>query len=250
MSRLLVILCVAVYLTLQCSSTPLSRFKRNEENDVQTLPEYSDGGPVDSCEIPVADVCNNTVNYSVPSSVAKIANVINALIGNIYEQALENTNYGEECAMALRDIHCAQNFPSCSEDEQTVTLSPAVDCAATLLVCPQNVRKDIMDSGLCDLETTTTPLADCKPVIDYNYDFQHCQEKPGWYVTDWMHELMKHADKQLVVRLSPGGIAASYGSDCNQPTADYQCQFMGRCWQNERVEIINTVQSCDPLLDW
>ena len=238
----------AVLLSL-CSGASLPwRGRREASTDVgiEVPVNHLDAGPVDSCEIPAANFCSS-VDYSVPSGVASIAHIIEAEIRGIYDT---NLQHGEQCAEALKQIHCAQKFPRCSEDLETVTLT-SLNCAEMVSsVCPSQIVDSINAERVCELNGTA-PLAGCKPITEFDYEFQHCPMDSDLYVTEWLHELMKFADNQLSVRLTTGALGDDAYEACRADYARYFCQFSGRCWnEGRRIEIANTYELCERVVTW
>lgn len=227
---------------LLCNSLPLQsqRGARQAQNVIGIVQENPfDAGPVDSCEIPETRFCTN-VNYPVPASVARMVNITEESIRDIYGE-------GGPCAEALREIHCSQQFPRCSEPEHTVTLDSS-NCAEMLSVCPESIQ----NSGLCSLTSGSTALGNCRPVTDYDYQFQWCPTNAEWHVTEWMVELIKHVDAQLSIRFGEESTSALKGyPQCLEDYSRFVCQEVGRCTADgDRIEVINTIEFCDSVLSW
>ena len=243
MAKLAFILCGSLQLAFLCSAVPLER--RTMQTPMQ-LPAQFDAGPVNSCEIPATNFCS--VGYSVPTSVASLTLVIEEEIRKQYERDKGN---GLECAQGLRTIRCAQRFPRCSADSSQVTLS-SLNCTERVSLCPENIRTMLQAEGFCTLGSTSL-MGNCKPVTEYGYQFRHCPmgSSDNWYVTRWMHDVMVHADVQLVARFN-GTALSSISTECKRKYATYFCQFMGRCTSHvePRVEVVNTYEQCEDMINW
>ena len=228
----------SLQLAVLCSAVPLER------RTAMQLPARFDAGLVNSCEIPAANFCS--VDYSVPTSVARLTLVIEEEIRNQYEEDKER---GLECAQALRDIRCAQRFPRCSADNTQVTLS-SLNCTERISLCPSEIRTMLQAEGFCTLNGTSV-IGECRPVTEYGYQFQHCPigSSDSWYVTRWMHDVMVHTDVQLAAQFD--GILGN-NPECRRRYATYFCQFMGRCTSHEepRVEVVNTYETCEEVINW
>ena len=242
MAKLAFILCGSLQLAFLCNAVPLER--RTVQTPMQ-LPARFDAGPVNSCEIPATNFCS--VDYSVPTSVASLTLVIEEEIRNQYEGDIGN---GMECAHALRTIRCAQRFPRCSADSSQVTLS-SLNCTERVSVCRKNIRTMLQAEGFCTLGSTSL-MGDCKPVTEYGYQFRQCPmgSSDNWHVTRWMHDVMVHADVQLAAQFN--GTLRSTNSECKRKYATYFCQFMGRCTSHvePRVEVVNTYEQCEDMINW
>ena len=240
MAKLLAfILCGLLQLFLLCNAVPLER------RTAMQLPARFDAGLVNSCEIPAANFC--LVNYSVPTSVARLTLVIEEEIRNRYE---EDEDKGLECAQGLRAIRCAQRFPRCSADSTQVTLS-SLNCTERISLCPGYIRMMLQAEGFCTLGGTSL-MGGCRPLIEYGYQFRHCpMSSDSWYVTRWMHDVMRHADVQLAGQFN-GTALGNTNSECRRRYATYFCQFMGRCTSDEepRVEVVNTYEMCEEVINW
>ena len=241
-ANLAFILCGSLQLAVLCSAVPLDR--RTEEVAMQ-LPARFDAGPVNSCEIPATNFCS--VDYSVPTSVARLTLVIEEEIRNIYERDRAN---GLECAQALRDIRCAQRFPRCSADNTQVTVS-SLNCTKMISVCPRAIQMMLQAEGFCTLNSTSV-IGECKAVTEYGYQFRHCPmgSSNNWHVTRWMHDIMVHADVQLAAQFN--GTLGNADPECRRMYATYLCQFMGRCTSHlaPRVEVVNTYEMCEDVINW
>ena len=243
-AKLAFILCGSLQLAVLCSAFPLER--RTVEAAMQP-PARFDAGPVNSCEIPATNFCS--VDYSVPTSVARsLTLVIEEEIRNHYEWDKAN---GLECAQALRDIRCAQRFPRCSADNTQVTVS-SLNCTKMISVCPENIRTMLLGEGFCTLSSTSV-IGECKSVTEYGYEFRQCPmgSSDSWYVTRWMHDIMVHADVQLAARFN-GTALSNINTECRRKYATYLCQFMGRCTSHvePRVEVVNTYNMCEEVINW
>ena len=233
-------LCGLLQLVLLCSAISLGK------RTAMQLPARFNAGPVNSCEIPAANFCS--VDYSVPTSVARLTLVIEEEIRNQYEG--DRDNNGLECAQALRDIRCAQRFPRCSADSTQVILS-SLNCTERISLCPNNTRMMLQAEGFCTLGNTS-PIGGCRPLTEYGYQFRHCPmgSSDSWCVTGWMYDIMVHADVQLVGQFN--GTLGNSNPECRRRYATYYCQFMGRCTSDEesRVEVVNTYEMCEEVINW
>ena len=240
----------------QSSASPLVRVRKNlqgssdpnEEPTLQIDPMNPyDMGPVDSCEMPASDgFCG--LNYAIPSSVAKIAHIIEGEIEVVVNNTVDN--YDEICAAAIGDLHCGQRFPRCSEDQQSVVFSLSKeDCLERLTSnCPTDLANAI--SHLCLSIDTTAPIGNCRPATEYseaeNYQFAHCPVDSNMEITEWQYELLKIEDARL-----NGTSDYLRTPACGQLYKKYICQYVGRCWnEGQRVQIVNTIQDCEAFVNW
>ena len=209
------------------------------------IPPRFDAGPVNSCEIPATNFCLG-VDYRVPSSVARLAPIIEEEIRGQYEMTREDM----DCATAVRDIQCAQRFPRCSDDgaELQVTLS-SLNCNERLSVCSSDVRSLLDEQGFCMLGGTSR-IDECRPVTEYGHQFQSCPNSMNWRVTKWMYDVVNHTDIQVTEQLQ--GALGGVDFQCRQKYAHFACQFIGRCTLEEvpRVELVNTYEQCEDVVNW
>ena len=242
--RVAFILCSSLLqFILLCSAVPLQKRTVGPGETVMQIPPRFDAGPVSSCEIPATNFCSG-IDYPVPSSVARLAPIIEEEIRGQYE--------GEgpsDCAAAVRSIRCAQRFPRCSENGPPITLT-SLNCTERIMACPSDIRSHLEAEGFCTLGGTSHTV-ECRPMTEYlDHDFQSCSTSADWRVTRWMYDFMVHADKQVTHGL--GGALGSVDLQCQQKYADFVCRFNGRCTSEAepRVEIVNTYELCEEVLNW
>jgi len=179
---------------LLCSAVPLQNRTVGPGETRMQIPPRFDAGPVNSCEIPATNFCSG-IDYPVPSSVARLAPVIEEEIRGQYEQY--KVGNLADCGAAVQSIRCAQRFPRCSENGSQITLT-SLNCAERILYCPSSIRLQLEAEEFCTLGGTSNITVECRPMTDYNsYDFQSCSTSADWRVTRWMYDIMVHADKQV-----------------------------------------------------
>jgi len=244
--RVAFILCSSLLqFILLCSAVPLQKRTVGPGETVMQIPPRFDAGLVNSCEIPATNFCLG-IDYPVPSSVARLAPIIEEEIRGQYEG-------GElsDCAAAVRSIRCAQRFPRCSENGPKITLT-SLNCTERIMACSSDIRSQLEAEGFCTLGGTSNSV-ECRPMTDYDgHNFQSCSTSADWRMTRWMYDVMVHADKQVTHGLRPGGVLGSVDQQCQQKYADFVCQFNGRCTSESapRVEIVNTYELCEEVLNW
>ena len=251
MSTVLLTLCLAA-LVLRSSGSPLARIRRDLESgepsedptvQVEPMNPY-DAGPVDSCETPQGDAyC--ALNYPIPSSLAKIAHIIEGEIAVTVEKT--TLMYDATCAAAVGDLFCTQRFPRCSEDGQGVVFSLSEQHCVDRITsdCPEDGR--IIFLTLCYSLNRTAPIGSCRPVTEYsnaeNYQFEHCPVDSDTQVTEWQYELLKLEDARVDSNLLI--------PTCDQLYKKYVCQYVGRCWdEGRRIQVVNTVEDCEAFVSW
>jgi len=244
--RVALLLCSSLLqFILLCSAVPLQKRTVGPGETVMQIPPRFDAGLVKSCAIPATNFCSG-IDYPVPSSVARLAPIIEEEIRGQYEQY----RGGElsDCAAAVRSIRCAQRFPRCSENGTKVNLT-SLNCNERIMACPNNTRLLLVAEGFCTLGDTSH-TGECRPMTGYGYDFQSCSASADWRVTSWMHDIMVHTDKQVTQGLR--GALGTVDLQCQQKYADFVCRFSGRCTSETvpRVEIVNTYELCEEVLNW
>jgi len=231
---------------LLCSAVPLQKRTVGPRETRMQIPPRFDAGPVNSCEIPATNFCSG-IDYPVPSSVARLAPIIEEEVRGQYEQY--KVGNLADCGAAVQIIRCAQRFPRCSENSSQITLT-SLNCAERILACPSFIRLQLEAEEFCTLGGTSNITVECRPMTNYSYDFRSCSTSADWRVTRWMYDIMVHADKQVTQGLR--GALGSVDSQCQQKYADFVCRFNGRCTSEEapRVEIVNTYELCEEVLNW
>ena len=212
--------------------------------------EDNDAGPVGSCELPANSSSVCALDYIIPSSLARIAHIIEWEVEGTYQRTVEI--YNAECGAEVRDIHCRLRFPRCSDDRETVifTLSEA-NCVDRLTSeCPTVARDSFIESGLCAVNNRTVPIGDCRPLTEYSdtgvYQLQHCSTDADIRVTEWQYELLKNEDNKL----SGSSLMALY-PPCATPYSKYLCQYVGRCSNDsQNILLRNTQEDCEDFVDW
>jgi len=247
--RVAFILCSSLLqFILLCSAVPLQKRTVGPGETGMQIPPRFDAGPVDSCEIPPTNFCSG-IDYPVPSSVARLAPIIEEEIRGQYEQY----QGGElsKCAAAVGGIRCAQRLPRCCENGTHTNLTSLNGTERILDECPSNTHSEVVAEGFCTLGDTSHTV-ECRPMTGFGYEFQSCSASDDWRVTSWMHDIMVHADKQVTHGLRPGGALGSVDLQCQQKYADFVCRFNGRCTSEAapRVEIVNTYELCEEVLNW
>ena len=214
-----------------------------------------DGGAVDSCRLPAAELSVCGIDYLVPASLAEMAPAIEKEIeGLLADQALYRS---EECKEAAQEVMCAQRFPECREraDGETEVQLTSLDCEQRLGErCSFSVLQVLLQRGFCALANATRPASGCRSLADMEAELtephlQHCRQDMQREVTPWMYDLLLFHDKRFGVFAEELQRAAS--ETCYQRQAQFTCQLLGRCSEDgERVEILNTFESCEDFITW
>ena len=212
-----------------------------------------DGGEVGSCQVPEVTECLGVVDYPVPTSIAKLANITETSIRNEIENlGLDNEPQEEECRNAYREVLCTLRFPRClqlqegTEDRYLEVQLNNQDCSVLRSACPGKVGPAL--EGVCNsLSQTTVPSTGCRPVSELvgDFTFDYCNlDTENTLVTDWMFELIKFADQRS------GGILYD-DVHCGENLANFMCNFYGKCVENQsRIEFNNTQEHCNEVQSW
>lgn len=214
----------------------------------------SDAGPVGSCVLPTAPVCG--INYLVPESVAVIAPAIEKDIAASFDDDFE-LRYGPSCREAAETIVCAQRFPRCEVEEDSVQVTlTSLDCENMLVEnCGNDAGKF---THLCALQNSTQNATECKSLAEHvagapvgDYELQNCTENQQWRMTAWMFEQLKYYDSILAEKTLPE--IKTLFPNCVKHQLNFTCQLVGRCSEHEdgeRVELINTYEICQNFINW
>ena len=220
-----------------------------------------DGGEINSCvrlnPENVSTYC--TIDYDVPAYVAAIAPILLSEIRG----ALSNAR-SDSCSTTLREILCSQKFPRCrlqeSGDvhiEQTYTQS----CNQRLQTdCSTERYNGLQQQHVCGFPNVTArdtdqlPASPCQPVAEYEFNLQLCHtviDADKTMVTPWMFELMKQKDAVVHSELRDNLDGLLIDRTCQRKWAAYYCQSVGRCNSDgTRIELVNTMEDCEMLLQW
>lgn len=203
-----------------------------------------DGGALGSCEIPTTKTCS--VDYPVPTSIARLATII--------EQSIikEVRELDGQCRDAYQAALCNLRFPRCKQQLQgglyeEVELNRQ-NCSILSDVCPVHIS-NVLVTFCNNLPQVTLPAMECSPVSELaentSKEFRFCDvENMGFSVTGWMFEYIKYLDGQFAGILYMNGI-------CGRDLATFTCNFGGRCTENlERIEYINTHETCNERVNW
>lgn len=247
--KMCAIFILILYAMPDTTATPLR--SRRDFQSVDTHSEEdltSDAGPVDSCVVPTAPVCG--INYLVPESVALIAGAIEKDIEATYGYGFELL-YGSNCRDTAEAIVCAQRFPRCEVQGDTVQV------ALTSLDCEKMLAEDCGAGKLtylCAVQNSTQNATGCKPLAEHiadapvgDYELQNCTENQQWQMTAWMFELLKYYDSILAETLPE---LKKVFPTCVKHQLNFTCQLVGRCSEGERVELINTYEICQNFINW
>lgn len=202
-----------------------------------------DGGALGSCEIPTTTICS--VDYPVPTSIARLANIIERSI------SIEASYLLSPCNDTYQTVLCNIRFPRCKQQLQG-SLYQQVDlnrqnCSVLNDVCPNQQASVLV--GFCNnLVSATRPINECKPVselVSNTSSFRFCDvENMAFSITGWMFEYMKFLEGQF------SGLLYN-DLECGQDLATFMCNFGGRCTENgERIEYINTHEICNDRINW
>ena len=213
---------------------------------ITALQNPFDGGEVGSCQVPAVTECQGLVDYPVPTSIAKLANIIETSIRN------ELVDRDEGCANAYREVLCTLRFPRClqlqegTEDRYLEVQLNNQDCSVLRSACPGKVGP-ALEAACNSLSQTTVPSTGCRPVSELvgDFTFDYCNlDTENTLVTDWMFELIKFADQRS------GGILYK-DVHCGENLATFMCNFHGKCVENQsRIEFINTQEHCNEVQSW
>lgn len=252
-------MCV-IFILLYCAiheATSTSLGLRRDFQSVGTHSEEeltSDAGPVDSCVVPTAPVCG--IDYLVPKSVALMAAAIEKDIEATYGYTFY-LRYGSSCRDTAEAIVCAQRFPRCEVQGDTVQVAlTSLDCENMLVENCGSVIAGKLTS-LCALQNSTQNATGCKPLAEHvadapvnDYELQNCTENQQWQMTAWMFELLKYHDSILAETLPD---LKKVFPNCVKHQLNFTCQLVGRCSlheDGERVELINTYEICQNFINW
>ena len=215
-------------------------------------PPGNDAGPVDSCVQPQSSsVC--TLDYEMPQSLAVISAAIELEIEEI--SADEGLYRSGECAATARAIMCAQRFPRCEKqgDGEVQVLLTSLNCEEMVREnCGTDVANVLLDrDDFCDLHNSSLVAAECKSLTEHENAtvqedrLQYCTQDMQRKVTGWMYELMRYYDTRF------GMIAEEIDKVCYEQQANFTCQLLGQCSEDgQRVEILNTYESCEKFINW
>lgn len=188
--------------------------------------------------------CSEYVTYEVPSSIAWLANIIEAEIRN----KVEGPDLGadvEMCRETLKETYCRKRFPSCSSENNLVTFGRSENCVARMQMNCVDLAGSIIKAGLCNI--TQAPLHDgsCRALSDHS-DLQHCNQlETDLHISNWMHRYVQLTDLEL--QQSAQILGAQ--EQCWELYTTFTCSFLGHC-AGERVLLTNTLEMCQSILDW
>ncbi len=211
---------------------------------VDPNPNPFDGGPINSCTAPSfspGSICRDLVNYEVPSSVARLVNIVEDHINNHLEDGVS-----DECREAYRNTLCLQRFPRCEGNgtillgEQSRTMSVSSECNTFIQSRTRN-------------EEIRLPLDDtCRTIGEQTFEvsLNRCAVSAGQLMTPWMLEYIQTVDHTVrnenSVLYDP-----QHSSGCAEPLAFHLCNFIGKCSSDGvRVEYINSYESCSRTINW
>ena len=251
MARIMRLLALfALSFLLRVAQASPARSKRLQDESIQQVVDPFDGGALNSC-VPAPTIANcPNIQHSIPASVAKNVEILNAQIQSVYDNffGMSHLDNASVCAATLRDIHCLQKFPMCNSDDQTVVLSSGENCKKRVTDSCQINAEFLINEGLCELNGTFS-TSQCVSIADYG--FERCPaEAVAHEVTRWMLEVMLHEDKKLEYQLSqPNGLGDAQFNACRDNYASFLCNMPGHC-EDGRIRIVNTVQSCAEVVNW
>lgn len=211
----------------------------------------SDAGPVGSCVLPTAPVCG--IDYLVPESVAVIAPAIEKDIAASYDNLFELRYGSASCRETAETIVCAQRFPRCEVEGDSVQVTlTSLDCE-NMLVENCGIYAGKL-TYLCALQNSTHNATECKSlaehVADAPVELQNCTVDQQWRMTAWMFEQLKYYDSILAETLPD---LKRVFPNCVKHQMNFTCQLVGRCSEHEdgeRVELINTYEICQNFINW
>ena len=207
-----------------------------------------DGGAVESCEIPTTELCTG-IDYTVPTSIARLA----AIIEDEIRSKLSDLGRSNSCRPVVEELMCSMRFPRCQRREGSQEMEVVINhqnCSRVLSVCSAEIAEHV--HGMCTgLTQTTVSVGGCRPISNHtlpeNFNFEQCSLGETTLVTEWMLEYLKYAEQHTTRSF----LYTSSQSVCGQKLASYQCQFLGRCTPDgQRVEFINTHESCNDAVNW
>ena len=205
-----------------------------------------DGGAVDSCKRPsfLADsICGQVVDYEVPSSIARLVQILEGLIVSNAEDLLSPS---DGCKDAYQKILCIQRFPQCKSNG-TVLLGKQ---NATLFSQLREECADEVVRRVGDQEVSVQRANTCRPVEDLvgsDFSFARCHIDLTNPMTLWMVEYLKLVDRTIS---NEQGIVYT-SSGCGAMFSSYICDYIGRCSEDGvNVEYINTYEKCTTVISW
>ena len=228
------------------------------QHRVLTAENQYDLGVLNTCATPRLSACSKYVDYQVPGVLAdqRIVTIKEATIMAIYnvtKAELQSGYNSTKCAEALLELECHNQFPRCVDDSEGVHKVSFSDrsCQKLMAQCAPSLASRFATEGYCSLNTTV-PLEQCKRTSDYS-GYQFCNTVTGWsdwYITDWMHLYLQKIEQQIAAfKMSVYG--ESRYSRCVQRYIEFQCQSVGRCWdQGRRAELIPSHSDCDNVVNW
>ena len=214
----------------------------------------SDAGLVDSCVfLQESPTCG--VDYSVPGGLALIAAAIEKDISEFTNGSSRYRTRG--CMDAAKEVACAQRFPRCEVDEDgdVVVHLTSEGCEERLRQsCTDAIVTALLDDGHCALQTSTREAAGCRSTAEHAAEaetgsrvLQYCTQ--DLQVTPWMYELLLYYD--AVFGAIAEGLEAQYDATCFHRQANFTCQMLGQCTEDgQRVELINTYETCESFITW
>lgn len=207
-----------------------------------------DGGLLGSCEVPNTTLCSSVVNYAVPTSIARLAGIIEQ---RIRSEANPLQEVSESCRIAYETVLCNIHFPRCQQlQEGSSSLYLQVElnrqnCSAVYDACPVSIADTL--AGTCNyLPHATVNATACRPVLQMSgsSEFEYCNVEGSSLVTEWMFAYMKYLDQLFVGVLYDN-------PTCGVNLATFMCTWRGQCSANEeRIELINTHETCNQYVEW
>lgn len=215
----------------------------------EIIKEHSfDLGPLSCCRRPKnSEVCPDISDYipcTVVSEMDSREDRISSRLGNYGDFISPN------CSDNLRDVLCEQSFPSCviNDDGSHEVQQPAREtCEEKMDACPADLKSTPVIKDICSLyepESTNYSVGNCSAS---NIALTHCTV--DWYLPEWSRQYLQQIDNELDNMRETE--LSSLMPACWKRVVDFRCKSVGRCWaQGDRLEHINSADTCISLLSW
>jgi len=204
-----------------------------------------DLGPLQCCPSPRSEICPNlsdNVPCTVVNDLTARENKINSTLQTFNHPSIDKACYGN-----IQEILCKQYFPACvvNSDGTHLVQQPArTQCEAKLKSCPAHL---VSSSTYCSLYTNNSvnySISNCSASVPTKLGLDHCTV--DWYLPEWIHPYLKKIDEELE---ATRGVLLT--QTCWEKLRDFRCKSVGRCWaQGDRLEHINSIETCQELMRW
>lgn len=206
-----------------------------------------DAGSVVGCEVPQTSYCTG-ITYEVPSSIAWLTEVIEFEIRNTVDP--EGLGDRGMCTAIFKETLCRKKFPRCSSEQNQVFFETSDNCEERLRSnCQPRLANSLVEVGRCNATQTSLRSGSCRTLSSYNQDgdLQHCNLLGrDMHVSDWMYEYVKQVDLELQQSFHK---ILGHQLECWQQYRNFLCGAVGDC-VGDRVWLINTMDTCQSVIDW